>query len=342
MPHNRNKKIARVVLDDLTRETTHRCFAERSAFEGHMVDYATSPIRKESVAQREARENDARSEMRRAGKALIQIYPDGNSRAIKSITAEGERVVAEYFVHAGRTIFDPDLEHNFHVLKILEFDDGEIVRMREYCDSAYLRLHAGPIAEFMHRTQLTPGAEIPPATSAWSSDWCLAEPPAYLESDDAPPDDGRLAANKAATLALSQRWGTPEMGDLLHDDVFFNNEIDVAVSPELGQGIRGREQLVSIACRSAAHFGGTLRRTVTAVTAESNRVVVEEEVTGTDPRQAGKPFRTRVAKICLLGDGKAFRIRQYLDSAFVQASMPGLAAYIFGAAAKPPQITEQH
>ena len=42
-----NKRVIRVVLDDLTRETTYQRFAERSEFEGHMVDYETSPIRTE-------------------------------------------------------------------------------------------------------------------------------------------------------------------------------------------------------------------------------------------------------------------------------------------------------
>lgn len=328
MSHD-NKKITRVVLDDLTRETTYECFAEHSASEGHMVDYETSPIRKENEQQREARQNDLRSEMRRAGKALLKIYPDGNTRAIKSITAEGERVVAEYLVHAGRTIFDADVEHNFHVVKILEFDQGKIVRMREYCDSAYLQFHAGPIVEFMHQTQVSPGMDGPPAHSAWSSDWCLAKPQLRIESDEMTPDAEQLAANKKTVRALSDSWGTEEMSTFLHDDVFFNNEVDLAVSPVLGKGIKGREQLVAAAGRAVAPFDASLSRTVTAVTAESNRVVVEEELNGTTALRPDKPFRMRLAKVCLLRDDKVFRIRQYLDSAYAQTYSPGLVAHIF-------------
>lgn len=41
------------------------------------------------------------------------------------------------------------------------------------------------------------------------------------------------------------------------------------------------------------------------------------------------PFRMRQAKECLPRDGKVFRIRQYLDSGFMQACSPELVAYIF-------------
>ncbi|MFI5958914.1 nuclear transport factor 2 family protein [Cryptosporangium sp. NPDC051539] len=334
-----NKKIARVVLDDLTRETTYECFAERSSFEGHMVDYETSPIRVENDEQREARQNDLRSEMRRAGKALLQIYPDGNTRAIKSITAEGDRVVAEYLVHAGRTIFDADVEHNFHVVKVFEFDRGKIVRMREYCDSAYLQAHAGPIAEFMHHTRLGTATEPAPAHSGWNSDWCLAGPEIRIESDDTTPHVDQLTSNKETVLALSRNWGTGEMADSLHDDVFFNNEIDLAVSPVLGRGITGREQLVAAAGRAVAPFDGTLTRTITALTAESNRVVLEEELSATATPGTGTPFRTRTAKICLLRDGKVFRIRQHLDSAYVQAHVPDLVHRVFEPAEPAPSAS---
>ncbi|MCS7482931.1 nuclear transport factor 2 family protein [Umezawaea endophytica] len=323
-----NKKIVRVVLDDLTRETTYRCFADESSFEGHMVDYETSPIRKESAEQREARQHDARSEMRRAGKALLHVYPDGNTRAIKSITAEGDRVIAEYLVHAGRTVFDLDVEHNFHVVKVFELSRGEVVRMREYCDSAYLNVHAGPIAEFMHQAKLDDG-DVPPAHSAWSSDWCLSGPEVRLESDAITRDVGWLAANKEIALALSGSWGDESMAEYLHEDVFFNNEVDIAVSPLLGKGIRGRDRLTAAAGRATAAFEGTLTRTVRAVTAENNRVVVEEELHGTSRLRPDIPFTTRQAKVCLLRDGRVFRIRQYLDSGFVQAYSPELVAHVF-------------
>jgi ketosteroid isomerase-like protein len=324
-----NKKIARVVLDDLTRETTYRCFADESTFEGHMVDYEASPIRKENAEQREARQHDARSEMRRAGKALLRVYPDGNTRAIKSITAEGDRVIAEYLVHAGRTVFNLDVEHNFHVVKVFELSRGEIVRMREYCDSAYLNVHAGPIAEFMHQSKPDDDGDVQLAHSAWSSDWCLAGPEVRLESDAITPDSEQLAANKEIVLALSANWGDESMSKYLHEEVFFNNEVDIAVSPLLGKGIKGRDQLVAMASRATAAFEGTLTRSVRAVTAENNRVVVEEELHGMSRLRPDMPFRMRQAKVCLLRDGEVFRIRQYLDSGFVQAYSPELVAHIF-------------
>jgi uncharacterized protein len=313
-----NKRVIRVVLDDLTREATYQRFADWSAFEGHMVDYETSPIRTEDDAQRRRRQTDARSEMRRAGQALLRIYPDGNTRAIKSITAEDDRVLAEYLVHAGRSVFDPDTEHNFHVLKVFELHRGQIVRMREYCDSAYLNRHAGPIAEFMHRTPLDDDGPAP--LSAWSSDWCLAGPELRIESDGRAAPAAQLAAHKDVVRELTGAWGHESMAAHLHEEVFFTNEVDPATSPRLGRAIRGRDRLVAAARHDSSLFPGGLRRVVTAITAENNRVVIEEELTGTlGPQES---FTTRLAKVCLLRDGLVHRIRQYVDSGYLQPRFP--------------------
>ncbi|WP_432926873.1 hypothetical protein ACQPZZ_37265 [Microbispora sp. CA-135349] len=327
-----NKRVTRVVLDDLTRETTYECFADRSEFEGHMVDYEASPIRKEDDEQRAARLSDLRSEMRRAGTALLQIYPDGNTRAIKSITAEGDRVVAEYLVHAGRTVFDIDNEHNFHVVKVLEFDDGRIVRMREYCDSAYLNAHAGPIADIMHRTTAD-SIDTASDVTAWSSDWCLADPDVRLESDEAPAPAGWPDHNREVALRLSETWGDASMAAYLDHDVFFNNELDRATSPQLSRGIKGRAELISAAVRAASAFAEGPHRTVTATTAENNRVVVEEEIRGTIRSRPGVQFRMRQAKVCVLREGRVHRIRQYLDSGYLQVNFPELADLEFEYAA---------
>jgi len=46
-------------------------------------------------------------------------------------------VVAEYLVHGGRTSFSEDREHNFHVVKVFDFEDDRVVHFHEYCDSYY-------------------------------------------------------------------------------------------------------------------------------------------------------------------------------------------------------------
>lgn len=57
-----------------------------------------------------------------------------------------------------------------------------------------------------------------------------------------------------------------------------------------------------------------------------NRVVAEEELSG------GRPFRTRLAGVPALREGRVFRVRQYVDSAYLQPSAPDLAAHVFEAA----------
>jgi ketosteroid isomerase-like protein len=323
-----NKRIARLLLDDLFREESYRFFADGSGFEGHMIDYEISPIRKENEEQRKARSRDLASEMRRSGKALLAVYPDGNTRAIKSITAEGERVVAEYLVHGGRSVFAPDIEHNFHVVKVFEFAQGRVTRMREYCDSAFLGVHGRDIAQYMHETARDGIDEAALRNSAWSSDWCLTSTDIELGSDAGTTDPERVEGNKRVVRELIEASGSDRMADHLDPDVFFTNEVDLTVSPVLGRALRGRDELVAAARRFASAFDGDLRREVVAVTAEANRVVAEELLTGTSRFRPDTPFRVAAAKICLLRDGKVFRIRQHLDSGFCEAYSQELLRFV--------------
>ncbi|MFI5958901.1 nuclear transport factor 2 family protein [Cryptosporangium sp. NPDC051539] len=331
MSQELNKRIVRVVLDDLFRETSYQYFAEVSGFEGHMVDYDVSPIRIESAEQEIARKTSMVSEMRRSGKALSAVYPDGNTRAIRSLTAEGDRVVAEYFTYGGRTIFRDDEDHKFHCVKIFELRDSKIVRMREYCDSAYLTDFGSDISRYMHETPAGGVDQNALDHSSWGTSWLLRSDKMELGPEDGTVDgSAELDENRRIARVVVERWGSRESADHLHDDVLFSNEVDLRNTPALGRAVHGKNALATVHERVAELFPGGVEHRITAVTAEENRVAVEEIISGMSPLRPDKPFRVPALKILFFRDGKVFRVRQHLDSGFIQAYAPEAVEYVFG------------
>lgn len=329
-----NKHIARLLMDDLFCETAYQFYEPDYQF-GHMVDYKVAPIRGQMAPGEE--KTDRRTGMsfleqnRLTGEALKAVYPDGNTRALKSITAEGDRVVCEYLTHGGRNIFRRDTEHNFHSVKIFDFRNGKVVAVREYTDTAYLVSFGSQIAEFTKAFLNGRAGGDAAANFAWGSSWLFRTPAMDLGQLSPFAATDETAANKALVSGMIDGWGTPRMLDALSDSVMVSNEVDLVNTPILGRSLHGREEVATACRREADIFPGGLKHEVNSITAEENRVVVEETLSGTSTIRPDSPFSTRVLKIFFLRAGKVFRIRQYLDSAYWQNYSPDMVAHIFGA-----------
>lgn len=337
-----NKRIVKLMLEDLFCEAAYPYYGEVSHFEGHMIDYSISPLHGKEAAKASKdgtaphQTADLRTLQRRAEKGIVMIYPDGNCRAVKSITAEGNRVVAEYFVHGGRTLFRQDREHNFHCVKVFEFDNEWVVNLREYIDSAYMADFAGQMHEAFGariKAGATAGADDSLAAErySWGGSWLLKTPWADIGQDRIKVGPAEVEENKLVARTLVEQWGSPAMYDLLADHVLFSNEIDLETMPVLGRMLQDKQSLVDLCERTRKAFPDGLKREIRKVTAEENRVCVEDTISGRSIVRPDQEFSMRTLKICVLRHGKVFRIRQYIDSGYCRAFSPDLIEYLFGA-----------
>lgn len=328
-----NKRIARVLMDDLFCETAYAFYDPGYKF-GHMIDYEVAPIRGEGAQGGPA--TDRRSAMtfveqnRLTGEALKAIYPDGSTRALKSITAEGDRVICEYLTHGGRNIFRRDAEHNFHTVKVFDFKEGKVVAVREYTDTAYLVSFGPQIAEFTNAFLNGRAGEGAAESFAWGRSWLFSAPVMELGQPSEFGSDEGGEANKVIVMGMIDSWGGPAMIDALAETVMMSNEVDLVTTPTLGRSLHGRDEVAASCARERDIFPDGLSREVTTMTAEENRVVVEATFRGISTVRPDQPFETRVLTIFFLRDSRVFRVRQYLDSAFWQNYSAEMVDHIFG------------
>jgi ketosteroid isomerase-like protein len=336
-----NKRIVKVILEDLFCETAYQYYAETSEFEGHMIDYRVSPLhgRDNAAASLEGKAphqtTNLKALQKRGERGIQALFPDGSTRALISLTAEDDRVVAEYFVHGGRTSFRDDRENNFYCTKVFELRDGLVVNIREYIDSAYMNDFSAAMHEAFGKSIQAGGsaeaaAQAAAERSSWGSSWLLANTAFDLGQGRIPIEDAELEANKQVARTVVTRWGEPEMFDLLTDTIMFNNQVDLETTPALGRSFRDKEAFRGFCERTREAFPGGLSRTIRAITAEENRVCVEDTVRGRSVVRPDEEFVMATLKICVLRAGKVFRIRQFVDSGYCRAYSPGLIDYIFG------------
>ena len=331
MASDENKRIARVLMDDLFCDTAYQFYEPDYSFR-HMIDYGVAPIRgagKGAVSPKDRLTTIEQNRM--TGEALRAVYPDGNTRALKSITAEGGRVVCEYLTHGGRNIFQRGREHNFHSVKVFDFNDAsKVVAVREYTDTAYLVSFGPQIAEFTKAFLSGQVSKDAGEYSAWGASWRFRTPRMDLDPALGAAADSECEANKALVRHLIENWGRLPMLEGLTDAVMFSNEVDLDNTPLLGKSLHGKDELMAAARREQDVFPGGLTREISTVTAEENRVVVEAVLRGVSRVRPDREFTTHVLTIFFVRHGKVFRIRQYLDSAYWQNYSPDLVAYLSG------------
>jgi len=333
MATEENKHIARILMDDLFCETAYSFYAPDYRF-GHMVDYEGAPIRGKAASDDAV--NDRRRSMsffeqnKMTGEALKAVYPDGNTRALKSITGEGDRVVCEYLTHGGRNVFRRDTEHNFHSVKIFDFHKGKVIAVREYTDTAYLMSFGSEIAEFTKAFLNGRAGAGAAERFAWGKSWLLKNTNMELGQPATFADDNRIDENRALVTAMLTDWGSPEMLSKLSDEVMVSNEVDLVNTPTLGRSLHGKEEVATACGREMDIFPQGLSREIISVTAEENRVAVEARLRGTSTLRPDKPFETQILTIFFVRAGKVFRIRQYVDSAYWQSYAPQMVDHILG------------
>lgn len=330
MASDENKRIARVLMDDLFCDTAYQFYEPNYSFR-HMIDYGVAPIRGAGQGTAVPKPKLSVLEQNRmTGDALRAVYPDGNTRALKSITAEGDLVVCEYLTHGGRNIFQRGREHNFHSVKVFEFKGDKVVAVREYTDTAYLVSFGPQIAEFTKAFLSGQVGNEAADYSAWGSSWRFRTPRMDLDPALGASADSELEANKATVRRLLENWGRLPMLDALTDAVMFSNEVDLENTPVLGKSLHGKDELLAAARRERDIFPDGLTREILTVTAEENRVVVEAVLRGTSPLRPDREFTTHILTIYFIRHGKVFRVRQYLDSAYWQIYSRDMVAYLFG------------
>lgn len=162
MGSEENKEIVRFILDNYEQEDMRiaKHFANEFFWEGHQIDYSVSPwigqvaspidIETWMVGQR----------------AYAQMFAaDGTrnrlEREYRSITAEGDRVVAEYVTRGTMAVgVDVTNKIDLRVVKIFEFADGKVVRIREYCDTGHLAANGRAFGAELKKVEETSGFEV--------------------------------------------------------------------------------------------------------------------------------------------------------------------------------------
>jgi len=338
MGFQENKRIVRLILDDIFCETAYQYFSPDVAFGGHNVNYGKSEIQVD-VSQAKQLMN----RQRHCGNITVAIYPEGQPKAIKSITAEGNRVVAEYLVHGGRTSFSEDREHNFHVVKVFDFEDDRVVHFHEYCDSYYLIASQPDIPKFMVQNMRSGNTDLDPVAASrysWGSSWLLRTHWINVgRGEDIDVQRREVEADKQIVSALLDNWGKAEMLDYLSDELWFSNAVDLELTPALGKLLKTKEALFGLTQRELEVFPDGLNRKRLAVTAEENRVVVEESISGRCIARPDEEFKITTCKIFFLRNGKVFCIRQYLDSGYCMNYSRELIEYLMGVSTKLPSAT---
>jgi ketosteroid isomerase-like protein len=135
-------------------------------------------------------------------------------------------------------------------------------------------------------------------------------------------------------LDALRAWGTEGMYAALADDVVFSNFIDPGASPTmavLAKPLRSRAEVAAACDRMRDVFPNGLKRTIRWVTAEEDRVVVEDSVHGASVVRPDKEFRMRTLKVFHVRDGKIVEISQSLDSWYCEDYSAEAVHYVCGA-----------